>query len=48
MRRTILTNKLINFKTYADIIAYNKQLNYCVSLIEKKKRPITAILKYVT
>ena len=28
--------------------AYSKQLNYCVSLIRKEKRPISIILKYVT
>ena len=35
MRITLLRNKFINFKTDADRIAYNKQRNYCVSLIRK-------------
>ena len=44
---TRLRNKLI--ETDADRIAYNKQRNYCVSLIRKeKKRPITVILMYMT
>ena len=45
MRRTRLRNKFINFKTDADRIVCNKQRNCCVSLIRKKKRPITVILK---
>ena len=32
LRRTRLKNKLINFKSDADRIAYNKQRKYCVSL----------------
>ena len=35
MRRTRLRNKFIDSKTDADRIAYNKQRNYCVSLIRK-------------
>ena len=47
MWMTRLRNKLI--ETDADRIAYNKQRNYCVSLIRKeKKRPITVILMYMT
>ena len=46
MRMTRLRNKLI--ETDADRIAYNKQRNYCVSLIRKEKKPITVILIYVT
>ena len=38
MRRTSLRNKFIDSKTDADRIAYNKQRNYCVSLIRKEKR----------
>ena len=44
MRRTCLRNKFIDFKTDAHRIAYNKQRNYCVSLIQKEKKPITVIL----
>ena len=44
MRRTCLRNKFIDFKTDAHRIAYNKQRNYCVSLIRKEKKPITVIL----
>ena len=35
MRRTRLRNKFIDSKTDAGRIAYNKQRNYCVSLIRK-------------
>ena len=35
--RTSLRNKFIDSKTDVDRIAYNKQRNYCVSLIRKKK-----------
>ena len=38
MRRTRLRDKFIDSKTNANIIAYNKQRNYCVSLIQKEKR----------
>ena len=38
MRRTRLRNKFIDSKTDADRIAYNKQRNYCVSLIRKQKK----------
>ena len=48
MRRTCLRNKFIDSKTDAGRIAYNKQRNYCVSLIRKEKKPITVILIYVT
>ena len=48
MRRAHLRYKFIDSKTDADRIAYNKQRNYCFSLIRKKKRPITVILIYVT
>ena len=37
MRRTRLRNKFIEFKTDANRIAYNKQRNYCASLILKEK-----------
>ena len=47
MRRTRLRNIFVDSKTDADRIAYNKQCNYCVSLIRKEKRPITVFLKYV-
>ena len=48
MRRIRLRNKFIDPKTEADRIAYNKQRNYCVSLIRKEKKPITVTLIYVT
>ena len=38
MRRTSLRNKFIDSKTDVDRIAYNKQRNYCVSLIRKEKK----------
>ena len=38
MRRTCLRNKFIDSKTDVDRIAYNKQRNYCVSLIRKEKK----------
>ena len=38
MRRTRLRNKFIDSKTDADRIAYNKQRNYCASLIRKEKK----------
>ena len=38
MRRTRLRNKFIDSKTDTDRIAYNKQHNYCVSLIRKEKK----------
>ena len=38
MRRTRLRNKFIDSKVDADRIAYNKQRNYCVSLIRKDER----------
>ena len=38
MRRTRLRNKFIDSKTDADRITYNKQRNYCVSLIRKEKK----------
>ena len=38
MRRTRLRNKFIDSKTDADRIAYNKQRNYCVTLIRKEKK----------
>ena len=38
MRKTRLRNKYIDSKTDADRIAYNKQRNYCVSLIRKEKK----------
>ena len=37
MRRTRSKNKFIDSKTDADRIAYNKQRNYCLSLIRKRK-----------
>ena len=37
MRRS-LRNTIIDFKADADRIAYNKQRNYCVSLIRKEKK----------
>ena len=40
MRRTRLRNKFIDFKTDADKIAYNKEHNYCVSLIQKEKKSL--------
>ena len=48
MRKTRLRNKFIDSKADANRIAYNKQRNYCVSLIRKEKKPITVILIYVT
>ena len=47
MRRTPLRNKFIDSKIDADRLAYNRQLNCCVSLI-KKKRLILLILKCVS
>ena len=38
MRRTRLRNKFIDSKTDAERIAYNKQRNYCVSLIQKENK----------
>ena len=38
MRRTRLRNTFIDSKTDADRIAYNKERNYCVSLIRKGKK----------
>ena len=38
MRRTRLRNKFIDSKTDTEIIAYNKQDNYCVSLIRGEKK----------
>ena len=38
MTMTWLRNKFIDFKTDDDRIAYNKQRNYCVSLIRKEKK----------
>ena len=35
MRRTRLRNKFIDSKTDAYSIAYNKQCNYCITLLEK-------------
>ena len=40
MRRTRLRNKFIDSKVDADRIAYNKQRNYCVSLIRKDERSL--------
>ena len=37
MRRTRLRNKFIDSKTDADRIAYNKQRNYYVSVLQKQK-----------
>ena len=37
-RRTRLRNKFIDSKSDAERIAYNKQRNYCVSLIRKEKK----------
>ena len=37
-RRIRLRNNFIDSKTDADRIAYNKQRNYCVSLIRKEKK----------
>ena len=45
MRKTRLRNKFINFKTNADRIAYNKQRNYWVSLIQKEKKAYYRNLK---
>ena len=48
MRRIRLRNKFINSKTYVNRIAYNKQRNYCVSLIRKETKAYHRILIYVT
>ena len=48
MRRTYLTNEFIDSKTDADRKAYNKQRNYCGSLIRKEKRAVSVILKCAT
>ena len=45
MRRTRLRNKFIVSKTDAVSIAYNKQRNYCVSLIGKEKKAYYSNLK---
>ena len=47
-RSTRLRNKFIYSKTNTDKIAYKNLRNYCFSLIQKEKRSITVILKYVT
>ena len=38
MRRTRLRNKFIDSKTDSNRITYNKQCNYCISLIRKEKK----------
>ena len=38
MRKTRLRNKFIDSKADVNRIAYNKQRNYCVSLIRKEKK----------
>ena len=38
MKRTRLKNKFIDSKTNAKRIAYNRQRNYCSSLIRKEKK----------
>ena len=38
MRKTRLRNKFVDSKADANRIAYNKQRNYCVSLIRKEKK----------
>ena len=38
MKRTRLRNKFMDSKTDADRTAYDKQSNYCVSLIPKEKK----------
>ena len=48
IRRTRLRNAFIDSNTDSDRIAYNKQNNYCISLIQEEKKPITVILTYVT
>ena len=47
-RRTRLRNKFIYSETNTDKIAYKNLRNYCFSLIQKEKSPITVIIKYVT
>ena len=43
MRRRRLRNKFKDPTTDADKIAYKKQHNYCVILMQKEKRPIKII-----
>ena len=38
MRKNRLRNTFIDSKTDVDRVAYNKQRNYCVSLIRKEKK----------
>ena len=45
MRGNRLKNKFINFKTDVERIVYNKQRNYCVSLIRKEKKTYYSNLK---
>ena len=46
MRRDRLRIKRFDSKTDTDRITYNKQRDYCVSLIRKEKKiPIAIILK---
>ena len=48
MRRRRLRNKFKDPTTDADKIAYKKQHNYCVILMQKEKRPIKIIWIYLT
>ena len=43
IRGTRLRNKFVDSKADADSIVYKKQDNCCVSLIRKKKMPISVI-----
>ena len=45
MRRSRLRNKFMDSKTDADRIAYNKEPNYCVSLMQKQKKAYYSNLK---
>ena len=40
MERTRLRNKFLKYKTVSNKIAYNKQRNYCVKSVQKRKETI--------
>ena len=44
MKRSLLSNKFLNRKTYTDRKAYNAQQNLCVSLIRQVKKKFVSNL----
>ena len=44
MKRSFLSNKFLNSKTYTDRKAYNAQQNLCVSLIRQAKKKFVSNL----